>query len=50
MNPYSALDEKHFWSPAIGKREATEIEQLWNPKRLITRHHKISAFGSCFAQ
>jgi len=50
MTPYSALDTKHFWSPSVGSIEPLEIEQLWNPKRLITKRHKISSYGSCFAQ
>lgn len=50
MNPYSSLDAKYFWAPSVGKREPLEIERLWTPKRNVTKRHKISTYGSCFAQ
>ena len=50
MNPYTSLEERAFWAPSVGRREALDIAQLWNPKFHLKRQHKIAAFGSCFAQ
>lgn len=50
MNPYSALPERNFWSPAVGKRSALQITDLWTPKWEITPDQGIATFGSCFAQ
>ena len=50
MNPYQGLDEKHFWAPAVGRRDMLEIDLLWDPKFNIRRNYKIATFGSCFAQ
>lgn len=50
MHPYQELDEKHFWAPAVGKRNMFEIEGLWNPKFPIGKDHKVATYGSCFAQ
>jgi len=50
LNPYTELGEKHFWSPAVGKIEATKISSLWDPKQDLSPRHKISTYGSCFAQ
>jgi hypothetical protein len=50
MNPYSTLPARNFWSPAVGKRDALEIDELWVPKWEVTPAEKVVAFGSCFAQ
>lgn len=50
MHPYATLDKKFFWAPAVGRREALEIDELWDPKFQLRRNHKIVTFGSCFAQ
>lgn len=50
MNPYVDLDSRYYWAPAVGRIPATEISLLWNPKRDISRRHKIATYGSCFAQ
>lgn len=49
-NPYSDLEERAFWAPSVGRRDALDIEALWEPKWPIFRRHKIATFGSCFAQ
>jgi hypothetical protein len=49
-HPYAGLPEKAFWSPAVGKRHALDIERLWSPKAPISRRASIVTFGSCFAQ
>lgn len=50
MHPYKFLDERAFWSPAVGKRSYLDIDQLWEPKWRIKAKHKIVTYGSCFAQ
>ena len=50
MNPYQSLDQRAFWAPSVGRRKPLEIDELWVPKFNLKRKHKISTFGSCFAQ
>lgn len=50
MHPYESLDEKHFWAPAVGKRDMLEIANLWDPKFKIGKRMQIATYGSCFAQ
>lgn len=50
MNPYTTLDEKYFWAPAVGQRNMYDISGLWNPKFKIGKRMKVATFGSCFAQ
>ena len=50
MTPYSNLPERNFWSPAVGKRQAMDIDALWVPKWPVTPQTKVVTFGSCFAQ
>ena len=50
MTPYSNLPERNFWSPAVGKRNAIDIDALWVPKWPVTPDTKVVTFGSCFAQ
>lgn len=49
-HPYHDLPERAFWSPAVGRRDALEIDQLWQPKWPVRPRHGIATFGSCFAQ
>lgn len=49
MTPYSNLPERNFWSPAVGKRQAMDIDALWVPKWPVTPRTKVVTFGSCFA-
>jgi len=50
MNPYQSLEQRAFWAPSVGRRDAEQIEDLWRPKMMIRPKHRISTFGSCFAQ
>jgi hypothetical protein len=50
MHPYEELSEKFFWATAVAKRNMFDIEELWDPKFRIEKHHKVATFGSCFAQ
>lgn len=50
LNPYSDLPARNFWSPAVGKREVLEIDELWVPKWPVKPTDKVVTFGSCFAQ
>jgi GSCFA family len=50
MTPYDALSARNFWSPAVGKREALEIDELWVPKWPVVSGDTVVTFGSCFAQ
>ncbi|RMC36115.1 GSCFA domain-containing protein [Paracoccus alkanivorans] len=49
-NPYSSLEARAFWSPAVAKRSLFDISELWQAPFPITRKTKIVTFGSCFAQ
>lgn len=49
-NPYTDLPTRAFWSPAVGKRDALDIDELWEPKWPVMPRMKIATFGSCFAQ
>lgn len=49
-NPYTSLEERAFWAPSVGRRDALDIDELWRPKWPVTRKHAIATFGSCFAQ
>lgn len=48
--PYDGLPGRNFWSPAVGKRLAVDIDELWYPKWPVTPQDKVVTFGSCFAQ
>ncbi len=50
MHPYKTLDEKAFWGPAVARRGALDIDELWAPKFLIPKNRSVVTFGSCFAQ
>jgi hypothetical protein len=50
MNPYGSLETRAFWSPAVGKRNMFDIDELWRPKFCIRKSTKAVTFGSCFAQ
>ena len=50
MNPYTSLDERCYWAPAVGRIPHEDISMLWKPKRDVKRGHKIATYGSCFAQ
>ena len=50
MNPYESLEEKHFWAPAVARRDMLDIAELWDPKFRIGRKMQVATFGSCFAQ
>ncbi len=50
VNPYSTVDPKGFWRPAVADRNMLDISDLWQPKFAIRPDMKISTYGSCFAQ
>lgn len=50
MTPYDLLPARNFWSPAVGKRAALDIDDLWVPKWPVVPSDKVVTFGSCFAQ
>ena len=50
MNPYKNIASKHFWKLAVADKNMFEINDLWTPKFKLLPKHKISTFGSCFAQ
>ena len=50
MNPYAQLPGRNFWSPAVGRRDAMDIDELWVPKWQVKQSDKVVTFGSCFAQ
>jgi len=49
-NPYKKLDDKSFWRSAVANYHMFDINGLWDPKFNITADHRVSTFGSCFAQ
>lgn len=49
-NPYEKLPPRNFWKSAVGRRNALEIEQLWQPKFKIAKELVVATAGSCFAQ
>lgn len=49
-HPYEDLPERAFWAPAVGRRDALDISELWTPKWPVRVRHRIATFGSCFAQ
>lgn len=50
MNPYDALPQEAFWSPAVAKKHMLDISGLWKAPFLILPKAKIATYGSCFAQ
>lgn len=50
MHPYKNLPEKAFWRPSVADLNSFEIKNLWSPKFRIKPTHKVSTYGSCFAQ
>jgi len=50
MNPYKGLQDQFFWKTAVASLHPADISGLWDPKFLIRKSHKISSYGSCFAQ
>lgn len=49
-HPYSSLELRAFWSPAVGQRNMLDIDSLWSAPFRINRKVKIATYGSCFAQ
>lgn len=49
-NPYESLESHAFWRPAVGSRNALELENLWAPRFRIGKKDKVVTAGSCFAQ
>ena len=49
-HPYTSLDQRAFWAPAVGQRNMLDIDKLWTAPFDINQHKKIVTFGSCFAQ
>lgn len=49
-NPYSSLPAHAFWRSAVAEPEPSDIAGLWQPKFKILPKHKVSTYGSCFAQ
>lgn len=50
MNPYSNRPEKSFWAQAVGRRSMFDIDELWTPRFSLRPKHRVSTYGSCFAQ
>ncbi|MCB1346302.1 MAG: GSCFA domain-containing protein [Rhodobacter sp.] len=50
MTPYSRVNARGFWRPAVAERHMLDITDLWQPKFPIGREDRISTYGSCFAQ
>lgn len=48
--PYTSLPQKAFWRSAVASKSLFDIEELWDPKFKILPQHKVSTYGSCFAQ
>ncbi len=49
-HPYSELGEEAFWKTAVATKSMTDLVGLWRPKHRLLPEHKVSTFGSCFAQ
>lgn len=51
MNPYSDLPASAFWRNAVAsKADPKQISGLWQPRFQILPDHRVSTYGSCFAQ
>lgn len=50
MNPYKDLDDKFFWKTGVSMLHPSNIAKIWDPKFIIRKNHKVSTYGSCFAQ
>lgn len=48
--PYSSLPSKAFWRTSVAQKSLFDINELWDPKFKILPKHKVSTYGSCFAQ
>lgn len=48
--PYDGLPESAFWRSAVASISPFDISGLWSPKANLLPSHKVSTFGSCFAQ
>lgn len=49
-NPYQKLESRAFWKTSVASVSAFDIKELWVPKFPIRRSHKVTTYGSCFAQ
>ncbi|RMC37477.1 GSCFA domain-containing protein [Paracoccus alkanivorans] len=50
MNPYESQPAKAFWAQAVGRRSMFDIDELTVPKFRLLPRHRVSTYGSCFAQ
>ena len=50
MHPYKSLPQRSFWRRCLSADGAFDLSNIWDPKFPISRHDKISTYGSCFAQ
>lgn len=50
FHPYTSLEQRAFWAPAVGQRNMLDIDALWKAPFPINQRKKIVTFGSCFAQ
>lgn len=50
MHPYKAQPAKAFWAQAVGRRSMFDIDELSVPKFRLMPRHRVSTYGSCFAQ
>jgi hypothetical protein len=50
MTPYDSVPARGFWRTAVAEPEMTQIAGLWDPKFRILPRHRVSTYGSCFAQ
>ncbi|WP_424940031.1 GSCFA domain-containing protein [Aliiroseovarius sp. S253] len=49
-NPYESLPPNAFWKVAVADPQPEHISGLWKPKFDLQPDHKVSTYGSCFAQ
>lgn len=50
MHPYESQPKKAFWAQAVGRRSLFDIDELCVPKFRLVPRHRVSTYGSCFAQ
>lgn len=49
-NPYRAQPDHAFWSRAVARIAAEDVDPVVNPRFAISRQDQIATAGSCFAQ
>lgn len=49
-NPYRAQPDHAFWSRAVARPSAADVDPVVNPRFVLGREDRIVTAGSCFAQ